>query len=80
MSVPPYPNTGFKYTEPANTSWTSGHKTDISAEGKEWVDGEKQGWKVIDPNNEEPTYEPFSSIFLIARFYLISVTVNCTRS
>lgn len=64
MSVPPFPNTEFKYTEPFNKSWTIGQGVDATPEGKQWVDGEKQGWKVVDTATEDST----SVFLLIQRF------------
>ena len=61
MSLPPYPNTAFKFTEPANTSWSYGQKSDTSPEGNAWADGEKEGWKTVDPKTESTAYVSFSA-------------------
>ncbi|KAI6011120.1 hypothetical protein EDC04DRAFT_2871105 [Pisolithus marmoratus] len=46
-----------KYTEPPNASWTFGQKIDNTESGRKWLEGEEQGWKVI--NTEEDTVRLF---------------------
>ncbi|KAI6011123.1 hypothetical protein EDC04DRAFT_2610017 [Pisolithus marmoratus] len=49
MSLPPFDyDAHTKYTDPPNTSWTFGQKTDNTEFGRKWLEGEEQGWKVIN--------------------------------
>ena len=54
-NVPPFiPNTtGFTKTEPPHPGWTYGQGVDATAEGRAWAEGEKAGWKTIDPATED---------------------------
>ncbi|KAF8056627.1 hypothetical protein FPV67DRAFT_645253 [Lyophyllum atratum] len=45
---------GFKITDPPNPTWTYGQKIDETPAGREWMEGEKHGWKTIDAATEEP--------------------------
>ncbi|EIN14335.1 hypothetical protein PUNSTDRAFT_110446 [Punctularia strigosozonata HHB-11173 SS5] len=42
-----------KYTEPPNPNWSLGQKVSETARGSEWLEGEKHGWKTVDPAVEE---------------------------
>ncbi|KAG6834278.1 hypothetical protein H0H93_010723 [Arthromyces matolae] len=44
----------FKITDAPNPSFTFGQKLDATAQGREWLEGEKEGWKTVDPATEEP--------------------------
>ena len=43
-----------KYTAPHNPGFVYGQKVDATEDGKRWIEGEKQGWKVIDTAKEAP--------------------------
>ncbi|KAG5652683.1 hypothetical protein H0H81_004120 [Sphagnurus paluster] len=45
---------GFKITEAPNPSWTFGQRVDATPEGREWLEGEKEGWKIVDTATEDP--------------------------
>jgi len=49
-------DTGFKYTEPPNPHWKYGQSIDVTLLGNEWAEGEKTGWKHVDPATENPMY------------------------
>ncbi|THH11519.1 hypothetical protein EW146_g8011 [Bondarzewia mesenterica] len=44
----------FKHTAPPNSAWTYGQRVDATVEGKEWLSGERDGWKVVDAGSENP--------------------------
>lgn len=52
----PYESKDYKVTAPPNESWTWGQGVDATAQGREWMAGEKQGWKHIDTAAEDPMY------------------------
>lgn len=54
--LPPFnPASSLKYTQSPNPSWKYGETcSENSALGTEWVEGEKQGWKVVDTATENP--------------------------
>lgn len=55
--LPPFEHaTGMKFTEVPNPGWTFGQKLDATPEGRAWLDGEKEGWKVVDTSREDPRY------------------------
>jgi hypothetical protein len=57
--LPPYDRTStFKYTEPPNTQWKYGESVDTTDTGKEWLEGEKEGWRHVDTATEHPMYVP----------------------
>ncbi|KZO92319.1 hypothetical protein CALVIDRAFT_557690 [Calocera viscosa TUFC12733] len=43
------------YTESPNAAWQFGDKVGGTAAGKEWIEGEKEGWTSIDPASVEPS-------------------------
>ncbi|KAG6896301.1 hypothetical protein C0992_009254 [Termitomyces sp. T32_za158] len=45
---------GFKITDAPNPSWTYGEKVGATPQGREWLEGEKAGWKTVDPTTEDP--------------------------
>ncbi|EGO04207.1 hypothetical protein SERLA73DRAFT_82279 [Serpula lacrymans var. lacrymans S7.3] len=54
MSLPPFSHdVNTQYTESPNASWSFGQKVDTTAAGKEWLEGEKEGWKIIDTEKED---------------------------
>lgn len=55
--LPPYDHAAsFTHTEPPNPTWTYGQKIDVSPEGREWMEGGKEGKKVVDTATENPGY------------------------
>ncbi|KAI6110787.1 hypothetical protein EDD16DRAFT_1609741 [Pisolithus croceorrhizus] len=54
MSLPPFNHDAHaRFTEPPNTSWTFAQKIENTEAGRKWLEGEKQGWKVIDTGRED---------------------------
>ncbi|TFK92174.1 hypothetical protein K466DRAFT_513988 [Polyporus arcularius HHB13444] len=54
-TVPPFRQDFVaKHTESPNPSFVYGQKVSETEEGSRWVEGEKAGWKVVDPATEEP--------------------------
>ncbi|KAG6850310.1 hypothetical protein H0H93_015252 [Arthromyces matolae] len=45
---------GFKITDAPNPSWTYGQKVGATPQGREWLEGEKDGWKTVDTSSEDP--------------------------
>lgn len=43
----------FRLTQNPNSSWQYGEKIEATEEGKRWMEGVKDGWKVIDPSTED---------------------------
>jgi len=56
MSSSPHSNSSpsFKIIDAPTPSWTFGQKVDATPEGREWLEGEKAGWKTIDTATEDP--------------------------
>ncbi|KAK7682827.1 hypothetical protein QCA50_014211 [Cerrena zonata] len=52
--LPPFTLSAFKLSQSPNPSFKSGQKVDAIPEGKKWLDGEKDGWKVIEADTEDP--------------------------
>lgn len=54
--IPPfeYSASTFRHTQSPNPTWTYGQKVEATDLGKEWIAGEKEGWKVIDTAKENP--------------------------
>jgi len=49
MSLPPFSHdTQSKFTEPPNPAWSYCQPVDSTPAGRAWLEGEKQGWKVIN--------------------------------
>ncbi|CDO72682.1 hypothetical protein BN946_scf184985.g102 [Trametes cinnabarina] len=44
-----------QWTESPNPTFSYGQKVDTTTEGKQWLEGEKDGWKIIDAASEEPS-------------------------
>jgi hypothetical protein len=52
---PPFDHaTVFKLTESPTPGWKYGEAVDNTTAGKEWLEGEKEGWKQVDPLTENP--------------------------
>ncbi|KAF4616569.1 hypothetical protein D9613_008730 [Agrocybe pediades] len=47
------PTKEFKYTESPNPGWNFGQGIETTAEGREWAEGEKAGWKIVDASKED---------------------------
>ncbi|KAI0028490.1 hypothetical protein K488DRAFT_89688 [Vararia minispora EC-137] len=45
-------HTGF--TAPPSPGWTFGEKVDETGEGRAWLEGDKAGWKFVEPEKEAP--------------------------
>lgn len=55
MSLPPYPaEHSSQYFERPNPQFTYGTPVDATPQGKAWVEGEKEGWTVVDTATEDP--------------------------
>ncbi|KAI6044080.1 hypothetical protein EDC04DRAFT_2890165 [Pisolithus marmoratus] len=66
MSLPPFGHDAhIRYTEPSNTSWTFGQTIDNTESGRKWLEGEAQGWKVI--NTEEDTVQLLMTSAIVPR-------------
>lgn len=44
----------FRQTQSPNPQWAYGQKVEDTPEGKAWMAGEKDGWKVVDTSKEDP--------------------------
>ncbi|KAF9458932.1 hypothetical protein BDZ94DRAFT_1312834 [Collybia nuda] len=51
----PFTSSEFAYTASPNPEWKIGQRIDQTAEGRKWMEGEKMGWKTVDPTTEEPS-------------------------
>ncbi|KAF9233619.1 hypothetical protein BU15DRAFT_79918 [Melanogaster broomeanus] len=53
--LPPF-DTSFrpKFTRPPNPHWGLGQGVNLTANGNEWMQGEKKGWKVVETATEDP--------------------------
>ncbi|PSR74023.1 hypothetical protein PHLCEN_2v10207 [Hermanssonia centrifuga] len=53
-ALPPFDvNTQITYVENPHPGWSPGQKTESTPDGKEWQEGEKEGWKVMYTDNDE---------------------------
>lgn len=52
--LPAYQGSAFEYTLPPNPHFTYGQGVDSTPNGKAWLEGEEEGWKVINPSIEDP--------------------------
>ncbi len=57
-----YTDGPFEYTLPPNPQFQFGQAVDSTPQGKKWVEGEKEGWKVIDTATEDPLSVKSSSL------------------
>lgn len=52
--LPPFtPTTEFKYTTSPNPGWKYGQNIASTPAGQAWMEGEKEGWTVLDTSKEE---------------------------
>ena len=57
MSLPPFDSSAQSiYTQPPNPTWTYGQRVDATPEGKAWVSGESEGWKVYNTAETDKGY------------------------
>ncbi|KAH0839453.1 hypothetical protein J3R83DRAFT_243 [Lanmaoa asiatica] len=55
MSLPPFDrDRGSKYTHAPNPTWSWSQKIDSTPQGREWMEGEKRGWKTVVTAKEDP--------------------------
>lgn len=54
--LPPFTH-GLEYTEAPNPDWKYGQGVDTTIEGKQWMEGEKNGWKTVDTATEDYGYD-----------------------
>jgi hypothetical protein len=53
-NLPPFtPTTEFKYTTSPNPGWKYGQNIASTPAGQAWMEGEKEGWTVLDTSKEE---------------------------
>ncbi|KAK2463827.1 hypothetical protein APHAL10511_004132 [Amanita phalloides] len=52
-NLPPFDTRGLRMTQSPNPSWKFGQKIEATPEGKRWMEGAKNGWKVIDTSVED---------------------------
>ncbi|KAF8532529.1 hypothetical protein JB92DRAFT_2687646 [Gautieria morchelliformis] len=53
--LPPFdPKPSFRMTQPPNPSWSIGDKVEDDAMGAAWMQGEQQGWTVVDASTQDP--------------------------
>lgn len=52
-NLPPFEPSEFRYTASPNPDWTYGQRIESTEQGKEWAEGEKQGWTVIDTSKAD---------------------------
>ncbi|KAF4616533.1 hypothetical protein D9613_008712 [Agrocybe pediades] len=58
------PSQGFKSTASPNPNWTYGEGIESTPEGRAWMEGEKEGWKVVDtsdPSQKRAVYNIMKS-------------------
>ncbi|KAG6331335.1 hypothetical protein ID866_7756 [Astraeus odoratus] len=54
MTISPFDHgTQTKVTEPPNNSWSFCKKLESTAHGRKWLEGEEQGWKVVNTDEED---------------------------
>lgn len=49
-----------RFTVPPNPDWSFGQPMETTLEGRAWMEGTKEGWKVFDAEKEDPTYATLS--------------------
>ncbi|KAI6044096.1 hypothetical protein EDC04DRAFT_3106552 [Pisolithus marmoratus] len=68
MTLPPFDHDDqLKYTGPPNASWTLGQKIDNTESGQKWLEGEEQGWKVINPEEDTAGVYPLMASAIVPR-------------
>ena len=55
LELPPFLDTKTNFTETHNPGFAFGQKLDATEDGRNWIEGEKAGWRVIDTSKESPT-------------------------
>lgn len=53
--LPPYTGPPFEYSLPPDPEFQLGQDVGHTEQGKAWLEGEKEGWKVIDTTIEDPS-------------------------
>ncbi|KAF8882296.1 hypothetical protein BD779DRAFT_1444937 [Infundibulicybe gibba] len=51
-----FASTNFIRTNPPDVDWKYGQGVSSTSEGREWLEGEGAGWKIVDPATENPSY------------------------
>lgn len=54
--LPSYISAPFQYTLPPNPDFKYGEGIQSTARGEQWVNGEGDGWKIIDMVSEDPKF------------------------
>ncbi|KAI6044123.1 hypothetical protein EDC04DRAFT_2599711 [Pisolithus marmoratus] len=68
MSLPPFNHDAhIKFTESSNTSWTFGQKIENTESGRKWLEGEQQGWKVINTAEDTARLYPLMISAIVPR-------------
>ncbi|KAI6003481.1 hypothetical protein F5J12DRAFT_155297 [Pisolithus orientalis] len=68
MSLPPFDHDAHtKYTEPPNASWTLGQKIENTESGRKWLEGEEQGWQIINTAEDTPQLYPLMTSAIVPR-------------
>ncbi|KIO12012.1 hypothetical protein M404DRAFT_994072, partial [Pisolithus tinctorius Marx 270] len=68
MSLPPFDHGAHtKYTEPPNVSWTLGQKVENTESGRKWLEGEEQGWQIINTAEDTPQLYPLMTSAIVPR-------------
>ncbi|KAK7693434.1 hypothetical protein QCA50_003002 [Cerrena zonata] len=52
--LPSFTPSAFELSQSPNPSFKFGQKVEATAEGRKWLEGEKEGWKVIEAGAEDP--------------------------
>ncbi|KAJ7868630.1 hypothetical protein B0H14DRAFT_312598 [Mycena olivaceomarginata] len=52
--LPSFDTSYFRYTQPPHPSWTYGEPVSTTEQGKKWAEEAEQGWKTINPSEEDP--------------------------
>ncbi|KAI6011124.1 hypothetical protein EDC04DRAFT_2905670 [Pisolithus marmoratus] len=68
MSLPPFNHDAhIKFTESSNTLWTFGQKIENTESGRKWLEGEQQGWKVINTAEDTARLYPLMISAIVPR-------------
>ncbi|KAI6140977.1 hypothetical protein BKA82DRAFT_4205337 [Pisolithus tinctorius] len=79
MSLPPFDHdTHTKFTETPNTLWMFGQKIESMESGQKWLEGEEQGWKVINTDEDTSRLYPLMISAIVPRpiAFISSVSEN----
>ncbi|KAJ7245381.1 hypothetical protein B0H12DRAFT_1127687 [Mycena haematopus] len=52
--LPSFETSDFKYTQPPNPSWTYGEPVTTTEQGRKWAEEAEEGWKTLNPAEEDP--------------------------